>query len=102
MDIYKLFFVLTQIFALIFLTVSVLKRNKELHAKFVARVKLRLVQMNLEGNQGQRIEDLELTLTERDINALHLKKVLKGLVREEKEADDSNVESAQKKLKISS
>ena len=50
MDIYKLFFVLTQIFALIFLTVSVLKRNKELHAKFVARVKLRLVQMNLEGN----------------------------------------------------
>ena len=45
---------------------------------------------------------MELTLTERDINALHLKKVLKGLVREEREGGDSKVEVAQKKLKISS
>ena len=47
MDVYKLGFVLSQIVALFFLTYSVLRRNKYLQNRHIARVKLRLIQLNL-------------------------------------------------------
>ena len=47
MDVYKLGFVLSQIMALMFLTYSVLRRNKYLQNRHIARVKLRLIQLNL-------------------------------------------------------
>ena len=46
-DIYKAGFILTQIFALIYLTVCVIRKHKILSARRIAHVKLRLVQLNL-------------------------------------------------------
>jgi len=43
MDVYKLGFLISQIVALAFLTFAVLRRNKLLQAKFIGRVKLRLI-----------------------------------------------------------
>lgn len=47
-ELYKLGFVLAQICALVFLTICVLKRNSELQTRFSARIKLRLLQLQLQ------------------------------------------------------
>ena len=43
MDLYRVGFVMMQIMALLFLFLSVLKRNRQLQARFKARTKLRLL-----------------------------------------------------------
>lgn len=43
MDIYKLGFVVSQIFALVFLTFSVLRKNSQLETRYKAGLKLRLI-----------------------------------------------------------
>ena len=66
MDVYKLGFLISQIVALAFLTIAVLRRNKLLQAKFIGRVKLRLIKLNEEAG----ITDVPVLLTEPEKAAL--------------------------------
>ena len=51
MDMYKLGFILSQILALSFLTICVIMRNKVLQSRFLSPLKLRLLQINLNGKE---------------------------------------------------
>jgi len=66
MDVYKLGFLISQIVALAFLTIAVLRRNKLLQAKFIGRVKLRLIKLNEEAG----ITEEPVLLTEPEKAAL--------------------------------
>ena len=57
---------ISQIVALAFLTIAVLRRNKLLQAKFIGRVKLRLIKLNEEAG----ITDVPFLLTEPEKAAL--------------------------------
>ena len=83
MDVYKLGFVLSQIMALMFLTYSVLRRNKYLKNRHIARVKLRLIQNSLLdamsddlGRYKENYNPIRLTLTELDQETVGMKEVL--------------------------
>lgn len=66
MDVYKLGFLISQIVALTFLTIAVLRRNKLLRARFKGRVKLRLEHINREAG----ITDVPISLTDEQKKAL--------------------------------
>ena len=61
MDMYKLGFILSQILALSFLTICVIMRNKILQSRFLAHLKLRLLQINLSGKEVIK-EDFLITV----------------------------------------
>ena len=89
MDMYKLGFILSQILALSFLTCCVLMRNKVLQSRFLAHLKLRLLQLNLTGKGGIK-EDLKITVTSEEQMTFGMQELIKDLGQEPEEDFSSN------------
>jgi len=78
-DLYKLCYVLAQIVALAYLAVCVVRRNRVLQARFKARVKLRLIQINLQSDHSNGEHTVLLSLTASELEALGLTNVVQSL-----------------------
>ena len=93
MDMYKLGFILSQILALSFLTICVIMRNKVLQSRFLSHLKLRLLQINLNGKEVIK-EDFTIKVPPEEQTTFGMSKLIEDLGQDR----ESNIKSLKASL----